>query len=71
LPQLLQVQTVVDSVYTLTPSFAIFAASTYLSGIAGELHPPASCNLPNGVPFRAARVAELWRRSRGSISMGR
>jgi hypothetical protein len=41
-----------------TPWFAIFAVSTYRSGIAGEAHPPASCSRSSGVPLRAARVAQ-------------
>lgn len=55
--------------YTLTPSFATRAASTYLRGIGlseaelGKLHPPASCSRSSGVPFRALRVAQACRRS--------
>jgi hypothetical protein len=41
-----------------TPWFAIFAASTYRRGIAGDAHPPASCSRSSGVPLRAARVAQ-------------
>ena len=36
-----------------TPWFAIFAVSTYRSGIAGDAHPPASCSRSSGVPLRA------------------
>ena len=42
----------------LTPSFAILAASTYLIGIAGLAHLPASISLSSGVSFLAAQVAE-------------
>ena len=49
--------------YTLTPSFATFAASTYRSGIAGLFQPPASCSRSLGVPFRAAFVVHVRLRS--------
>ena len=55
--------------YTLTPSCATLAASTYRSDIAslGEAragHPPASCSRSIGVLFLAARIAQVCLRSR-------
>ena len=53
----------VQSCSSTTPSFAISAPSTYLSGIAGEAHPPASCSRSTGVPRLSQRPCSPVKRS--------